>query len=84
MSVIARWHVTAIFGFKADLITALEVWINSVAKRAGAGAKNLRLLTGSIGTKESELQMEVQFTNIAEVDAFFHKIAEQGPLHGKW
>jgi hypothetical protein len=35
-------------------------------------------------TKESEIQMELTFDTISQLDEFFVKIGEQGPLHGKW
>ncbi len=60
MSVVARWHVVCKFGYKQELVTALQVWINTVACKAGVTRDNTRVLTGSVGAKESELQMEVR------------------------
>ncbi len=84
MSVIARWHVTAVFGRKPELIAAVQSWIVSVAAKAGCSKENTRLLTGSVGAPESELQMEITFNSIAELDDFFKAIASQGPEHAKF
>ncbi len=83
MSIIARWHVTALFGRKAELLEQVDWWINTVAAKAGS-FKKVRLLTGSIGAKESQLQLEFTFDSISDLDLFFVKIADQGPLHQKW
>lgn len=82
MPIVARWTVHAKFGHKPELIAALKEWHKSIGTRAGLGAQNTKMLTGSIGAKESEIQLDITFNTISELDAFFNAIP--GPEHTAW
>jgi hypothetical protein len=82
MSIIARWCYTARFGMKTESINHLKLWVDKIGSQAGCNWENTRIITGSIGTLESHVEMELTLDSITHLDNFFSKIP--GIEHVLW
>jgi hypothetical protein len=81
--IIARWHITTRFGHKKTAIDLMNKWRNEIGPKAGIEPDQARILTGSIGTPESEIQSDFRFDDLTGVQAFFDKLSGL-PEHGAW
>ena len=50
---IARWEISAKFGYKNELIDLLKKWHAEIGPQIGWSPDQVRLLTGSVGALES-------------------------------
>ncbi|SRR5712691_10061790 len=80
---VARWHIDARFGHKQDVIDSLKKWNAEIGTQIGWTADKTRIVTGSIGALESTVELDVQFEDLAELNASW---AELGTIeaHKKW
>lgn len=81
--IIARWHVDARFGHKQEVVDSLTWWANQIAPQIGWTRDRMRLVTGSVGARESRLEHEVILQDFAELKTAWDKLAtiEQ---HKQW
>lgn len=80
---IARWHLLAKFGHKQKAIDLLQRWDNEIGPKAGIPAGSQQIITGSVGAKEAEIQIDMKIKDLAELEAIFAKIAKV-PEHPAW
>lgn len=80
---VARWHIRAKFGFKQTVIDLLKEWQAEIGPQTGLNVSQQRLLTGSVGACESEIQTEIHVKDLTEVDKMFSKLATI-KLHADW
>ena len=80
---IARWSITAKFGYKQDLLKLMNRWLDEIGPQVGYTRDNQRILTGSIGVAESVIQTETQVKDLAELNATWEKLANI-PAHQQW
>ncbi len=80
---IARWHIQARFGLKQKAIEHLHKWEREIGAKAGIEVGRQRLITGSVGAREAELQMDLPIRDLAELEEIFAKIAKV-PGHAEW
>lgn len=80
---IARWHVSAKFGYKDEVIKLMREWEREVGSQTDIDLGKARLITGSLGAAEAELQEDMPIENLSELDGFFDKIATV-KLHADW
>ncbi len=80
---IARWRIDARFGHKQQVIDSLKQWMNEVGSQIGWTPGKVRLLTGSVGARESTVVSEIQVESMAELDASFAKLATI-EAHKEW
>lgn len=80
---VARWSIVAKFGYKQDLIKLMERWVREIAPQIGITKETTRILTGSVGALESEVQTEHVVKDLAELNAMWDKLA-QIPAHAQW
>ena len=80
---IARWNFEARFGYKGEAITLIKEWNQQIGSQTDIDISSVRLITGSVGAKESVLQMEFPIADLTELDAFFSKIASV-KMHSEW
>ena len=80
---IARWSITAKFGYKQDLLKLMNQWLDEIGPQVGYTRDNQRILTGSIGVAESVIQTETQVKDLAELNATWEKLANI-PAHQQW
>lgn len=80
---LARWSIDARFGYKQNVIDAMQRWMRDIAPQVGFTADRTRLLTGSIGTLEATVQSEHLVENLAELQAAWDKLARI-EAHKQW
>lgn len=80
---VARWSIVAKFGYKQELIKHMERWAAEIAPQVGYTRDKMRLITGSVGALESEVQSEVMVNDLAELNATWDKLAKI-PAHVQW
>jgi hypothetical protein len=79
--IIARWSIDARFGHKQTVLDSMIQWEKDVASKIGW--TDMRLLTGSIGARESTVQSEVRLNDLAELNAAWDKLATI-ESHKRW
>lgn len=86
MSMIARWHFQAKFGHKQEAIALSKEWDEQIGKQTDIDIDGARMLTGSVGGKEAEVQIEFEIDGLDDLQAFFDKIAsiKMHEYWGKW
>lgn len=80
---IARWTCEAKFGRKSEALALHKEWEERIGSQTDIDVAKTRTLTGSVGAKESIIQSEMEIANLAELDAFFDKIASI-EMHAEW
>ncbi len=80
---IARWHIDAKFGHKQTVIDSLKNWFESIGAQIGWTDDKYRILTGSVGTRESVIISEVLISGLTELDESWNKLGEI-EAHKKW
>ena len=80
---VARWTCEAKFGHKNEALALLDEWNEQIGAQTDVDMTKTRTLTGSVGAKEAIIQNEVEISNLAELDAFFEKIASI-EMHAEW
>jgi len=80
---VARWSITAKFGYKQDLLKLMYRWLDEVGPQVGLTKDNQRLLTGSVGVVESVIQTETIVKDLSELNAIWDKLAAI-PAHMQW
>ena len=80
---IARWQFTAKFGRKQEAIDLMKEWSAQIGAQTDIDMSKERLLTGSVGAGEGLVESELEIDNLAELDAFFDKIATI-QMHADW
>jgi len=73
---VARWHIHAKFGHKPVVISYLKHWFEEIGVQIGWSHDKVRILTGSVGAKESEIISEVEISGLAELDESWNKLGE--------
>jgi hypothetical protein len=78
----ARWCLDVRYGVKLDAVKLLQQWVRDIGSSAGLTSKNTCINSGSVGSPESRLELEVAFDTLAELEIFWASIpAEQ---HQQW
>jgi hypothetical protein len=72
---IARWSIEARFGYKPIVIEHMKRWLQEIGSQVGWTEANVKLLTGSVGARESTIQSEIQVKDLAELSAAWEKLA---------
>lgn len=80
---IARWHMQARFGHKQKALDTLMRWDREIGPKAGIAAGSQRILTGSVGAREAEIQSELQIDGLDNLNDFFNRLAKV-PEHAAW
>lgn len=80
---IARWQFLAKFGYKNTAIDLLKEWDQEIGSQTNIDMSKQRMITGSIGTSEALVEAEFEINDLAELQAFFDKIATV-QMHEEW
>ncbi|AVR89750.1 hypothetical protein [Thauera aromatica] len=80
---VARWSIDARFGYKAEVVDALQRWMREIGSQIGWKAENVRILTGSVGTREATVQAEILIRDLAELNAAWDRLATLD-THKQW
>ncbi|WP_112322365.1 hypothetical protein [Oceanibium sediminis] len=83
MTMIARWHFDAKFGHKQEAIALSKQWDEQIGKQTDIDMDKARMLSGSVGAKESSVQIEFEIDGLSELQDFFDKIAGI-KMHEDW
>lgn len=73
---VARWHIDAKFGHKQAVIVSLRNWFEEIGCQIGWTEDKYRILTGSVGAKESIIISEVVISGLTELDESWNKLGE--------
>jgi|SRR6185437_3552122 hypothetical protein len=71
---IARWQIDARFGHKQTAIELLRRWERDIGRQAGTGRMDFRILTGSVGARESLIEANHTVESLAQLESFFAAI----------
>lgn len=80
---VARWHIDARFGHKQTVIDLTQRWLREVGAKAGTGAMDPKLLTGSVGAREATLEVDHMVESLAQIESFFAAIGKID-AHKQW
>lgn len=80
---IARWTCQTRFGHQKQAIALLEEWEDEIGRQTDLDMDKARMLVGSVGAREATVQTEFEIASLAELDAFFAKIASI-KMHEDW
>lgn len=83
MSMIARWHFESKFGHKHEAIALSREWDEQIGKQTDLNVEGARMITGSVGAKEAEVQIDFEIDGLDELQEFFDKIATI-KMHEEW
>ena len=57
-----------------DAVALLQEWVRDIGSEAGLESSNTSINSGSVGTPESRLELEVAFDTLAELEEFWASI----------
>lgn len=80
---IARWSIDARFGYKAQVVEAMQKWMMDIGSQIGWTKEKTSLLTGSIGAGEATVQSEIRIKDLAELNAAWDKLGTI-EAHRQW
>jgi len=80
---IARWQIDARFGHKQEALDSMDRWLSEIGSQIGWNKDIVRVLTGSVGARESLVETEVQIGGLDELEAAWSKLAKIA-AHQKW
>ena len=80
---IARWQFTAKFGRKQEAIDLMKEWSAQIGAQTDIDMSKERVITGSVGAGEGLVESELEIDNLADLDAFFDKLATI-QMHAEW
>lgn len=80
---VARWQIDARFGHKQNVIDLLHKWEREIGRQAGTDKMDLKILTGSIGARESTIEANHSVESLAQLEEFFAKISKI-EAHKQW
>lgn len=80
---VARWHIDARFGHKQTVIDSLNNWFEQIGSQIGWTKEKYRIVTGSVGAKESVVISEVVISGLTELDDSWNKLGDI-EAHKKW
>lgn len=80
---IARWQFTAKFGHKNAAIDLIKEWNEQIGAQTNIDMSTVRITTGSVGVSEGVVENEFPIKGLADLDAFFEKIATI-KMHEDW
>ena len=80
---IARWHIEARFGQKQTVIDSLKKWCDDIGTQIGWTSDKTRIATGSIGARESVIELEVQLEDLADLNSSWAKLGAID-AHAAW
>ena len=83
-AICARWCFDVKYGTKMEGAALLQEWVETVGSRADPGLTrdNTRIYSGSIGSPESRLELQVEFGSLEELERFWGTIPVDG--HTAW
>ena len=83
-AICARWCFDVKYGTKMEGAALLQEWVETVGSRAEPGLtrENTRIYSGSIGSPESRLELQVEFGSLEELERFWGTIPVDG--HTAW
>jgi len=73
---IARWHIDARFGHKQAALALMRRWWREIAPQIGWSADQVRIASGAVGAKESDIEVEVAIADLAALDDAWTRLAE--------
>ncbi|MEX5728524.1 hypothetical protein Ga0609869_001877 [Rhodovulum iodosum] len=80
---IARWHIQTRFGHKQAAIDLIQEWKTEIRAQTELDMSAARLVTGSVGAAEAEIEEDIPIASLADLDVFFEKIGSV-KLHADW
>ncbi len=80
---IARWHFEARFGYKAAALELIKQWNAEIGSQTDIDMSAARITTGSVGAKESHVEVEFPIADLSALQGFFDKIATI-QMHEDW
>eukprot|EP00210_Caulerpa_lentillifera_P001862 g1791.t1 len=75
-SVKARWSFSAKFGHKQDALKLVSEFVNEVSSQCSS-LTNAQISHGAIGVPESIIELEIEFENLAGIDALWNSIPSE-------
>jgi len=80
---IARWSIEAKFGHKMQALEMMQRWMREIGSQIGWSAADARIVTGSIGARESTIETEIRVKDLSQLDSAWDKLAKIA-AHKDW
>jgi hypothetical protein len=80
---IARWQFTARFGKTDDCVSILRKWEIDVGQRIGWKSGSTRLVSGFIGSSQSNIEFETRFDNLTDLESAWNDM-DRVPHHREY
>lgn len=80
---LARWQIDAKFGHKQKVIQSVKNWFAEIGEQVGWSKDDVRIITGSIGARESTVISEVPIEDLAELNEAFEQLGDID-AHAQW
>lgn len=71
---VARWILDVRTGKKAQFIERMQQWYEEVGDKVGLSRDNLRVISGSIGAKESRFEFDHTIESLAALQAMWDEM----------
>ena len=81
--IIARWQIDARFGHKSKVLDSMRKWYEEIGNQVGWSPEKVRIMTGSVGARESTIITEVELDSMTELDKAWNKLATID-AHAQW
>jgi hypothetical protein len=73
---IARWQIHARFGHRTAALELMKRWWSEIAPQIGWSADQVRILTGSVGAQEAEIEVEVEISDLGDLSEAWKRLAQ--------
>lgn len=80
---IARWTIEARFGRKQAALDLMRRWWREVAPAIGWSASQARILSGSLGARESSIEVEIAVGGLGDIEAAWARLGAE-PAQQRW
>jgi hypothetical protein len=77
---IARWQLSTRFGKTDECVAILRKWEIDVGQRIGWRPGSVRIASGLIGARETDIEFETRVDNLADLESSWSDMA-QNPHH---
>ncbi len=81
--IIARWQIDARFGHKPQVMDSIKKWHHEIGNQIGWSMDKVRIMTGSVGARESTIAMEIELDSMTELDNAWNKLSKMD-AHKQW
>jgi hypothetical protein len=73
---IARWQIEVRFGHKQAALELMRQWWREIAPQVGWHREQARVLSGSLGARESTVEIEITIADLTALESAWTRLAD--------